>query len=308
MNYKSFVYDLSVKEKDELLHTCDKIPPKCPIIGEVEYYKWRFENFMQRHDGCLHEPPVYYFGPLKVIQEKKESTSLDRLLDKITPNTSDWDINPIDAAQGIKEILVPLKLKEELDNIQKKVNNYEKGGRKVKPIIYESYGYKYCYAFDKLLYPHLTEKGQEWERYALKSLQQYMEKGLVNKNWKARNNKDFNKKYRFHQGGMEEFYNNIELRNEQFKEFAFATHPDAYLDAGLRNLPVKDLILILLTPDIKEWTETNTWIQAWLVFKEVAPAKLIEYKNDAIDYINKVYEKGTQKYKEAMEFLEQLFR
>jgi long-subunit acyl-CoA synthetase (AMP-forming) len=63
-----------------------------------------------------------------------------------------------------------------------------------------------------------------------------------------------------------------------FRKFAFATHPDAYIKAGITNLPLTDLILITSTPDLAEWWEEDTRVQAIIVAKKMAEEKLKQIK------------------------------
>ncbi|WP_231110374.1 hypothetical protein [Burkholderia territorii] len=48
----------------------------------------------------------------------------------------------------------------------------------------------------------------------------------------------------------------------KFKEFAFKTHAMAYLDGGLADLPIMDLVRIGARPNIREWGDGRTWGQA----------------------------------------------
>jgi len=105
------------------------------------------------------------------------------------------------------------------------------------PIYYLNYGYKYCVRFGTELHPKLSAQGQLWLANARRLLQVYMEQGL------ARNMA-------------------IELDSERFKKFAFDTHPDAYWNAGLGNVPLSDKWKIVWTPDGAEWKEWGTWKQA----------------------------------------------
>ncbi|MCD8031650.1 MAG: hypothetical protein LUF85_12735 [Bacteroides sp.] len=66
---------------------------------------------------------------------------------------------------------------------------------------------------------------------------------------------------------MNEFYTDIELNNSRFRKFAFATHSNAYLDAGLVRLPLSDKIKIATTPEIKEFLDPETWKQIWEVLE-----------------------------------------
>jgi hypothetical protein len=54
----------------------------------------------------------------------------------------------------------------------------------------------------------------------------------------------------------------LELDDQSFTAFAFGTHPDAYWEAGLYDIPLWDKILIGLTPDKVEWLSKRTRDQA----------------------------------------------
>lgn len=68
---------------------------------------------------------------------------------------------------------------------------------------------------------------------------------------------------------MKKYYTDIELDNDRFQEFAFATHPDAYNPKEMKKLPVDDLIKILTTPDFKEWLGADTWKQALIMARNL---------------------------------------
>ena len=104
------------------------------------------------------------------------------------------------------------------------------------PDYYLEYGLKYCLRFTEETYPNLSLKGQAWLEKARCNLQRMMEQGL-------QNNPE------------------LELDSKQFREFAFDTHPKAYLDAGLADLSLSDWYEIAKTPDIKEWGSWETWEQ-----------------------------------------------
>ncbi len=53
----------------------------------------------------------------------------------------------------------------------------------------------------------------------------------------------------------------LELDNQTFKDFAFNTHPLAYLDGGLAHLPPMDLIEITAQPRMQEWGSWGTYVQ-----------------------------------------------
>jgi len=68
----------------------------------------------------------------------------------------------------------------------------------------------------------------------------------------------------------------LELDDDNFKTFAFKTHPLAYLDAGLADLSISDLSKIGMQPNIQEWGDLRTLKQAgvsgWPVAKKKAHA------------------------------------
>jgi len=67
----------------------------------------------------------------------------------------------------------------------------------------------------------------------------------------------------------------LELESEIFRDVAFATHVDAYIDAGLADLPLSDLMKIGTMPNVEEFLDPNTWDQVIKVSEEVLP-ELIE--------------------------------
>jgi len=53
--------------------------------------------------------------------------------------------------------------------------------------------------------------------------------------------------------------NEVEQDDAAFMDFAFDTHPDAYWNAGLKDLSWLDKAKIATTPDLKEWKDKWTW-------------------------------------------------
>lgn len=95
------------------------------------------------------------------------------------------------------------------------------------PGYYLDYGDVYVRRFTEVLSPELSVEGQAWMVRARKNLQVAIEAEL------ARNPE-------------------IELDDEAFTAFAYATHSRAYLDAGLTRLPVDDLIRVAVTPNLRD--------------------------------------------------------
>jgi len=65
------------------------------------------------------------------------------------------------------------------------------------------------------------------------------------------------------------FYTGIECRNDDFRDFAFATHPDAYSPKDMQKLLCSDLMAIANTPAYKEWLSGATWEQAIIMGKNM---------------------------------------
>lgn len=91
------------------------------------------------------------------------------------------------------------------------------------PGYYRGYGDKYAKRFDKLK-PQLSKDGQQWLEKTKDLLQFKMESGLRDGKWKESNPEDLKKK-------------------------AFDSHSDAYLEAGLADLPQEDINKILTAVD-----------------------------------------------------------
>lgn len=219
-------------------------PPKAPaaIIGTCSYYKWRFENFMERHNACKHDPPDYYYGPMRKVEGGYGI--IDTINEWWTPS-----------------------LEEEMGNEQ--LTNYTRQHGTYKAVPSKSYGYKYCVRFTNVLMPTLSDDGKRWLTLAKQLLQEYMEAGVADMNFVSVRNKDYNSRYNLNsEKGLEKFYTKVENRNDEFRDFAFATHPDAYLDAGMTGIPISDKIKVSMTPDFKEWGSGKTWEQAMIVMEE----------------------------------------
>jgi len=177
------------------------------------------------------------------------------------------------------------------DYYQNRYDNYierhrfdSKSGGDNPPNYYLNYGFKYCSKFSKETMPKLSPQGKIWLNNTLKKLQKLMEQGIVQKNYKSDINISFNEEYLI--DGVNEFYTGIECRDEDFTQFAFATHPDAYTPKDFKNLTCNDLMEIGLTAK-DEFTGKyykETIYQAWLVAKELYKigdlSEVMEHCND----------------------------
>jgi Domain of unknown function (DUF4157) len=97
------------------------------------------------------------------------------------------------------------------------------------PSYYMGYGDKYAHRFTTVLSPKLSAKGQAWIWRTFTSLQLAMENKLI---------------------ADKAAFDVMEKDDNAFKKFAYSTHPKAYLEGGLHQLPVTDLVTIAKTPDI----------------------------------------------------------
>ncbi len=101
----------------------------------------------------------------------------------------------------------------------------------VPPDYYLSYGDRYIRRFTVRTRPLLSEPGQQWLDQTRVLLQVFLEDAI--------------------QADPAAFAV-LETDSPAFRRFAFETHPDAYWEAGLADLPIRDLILIFLTPDVAD--------------------------------------------------------
>jgi len=96
------------------------------------------------------------------------------------------------------------------------------------PDYYQNYGNKYLRRFKYGLRPQLSPAGQRWVDRTLVALQRKIEEK------RAKDPVAFDR---------------LEQNPEAFKEFCFDSHPDAYLEGGLKHLSLKEQAMIANTPD-----------------------------------------------------------
>ena len=99
------------------------------------------------------------------------------------------------------------------------------------PDYYLGYGEKYVSRFSSELFPKLSEKGKKWLISTRLNLQLAIENRL---------RKD------------PVAFSSLEENPKAFRKFAFETHPASYLDSGLADLPLGDLIKIAKMPEHKD--------------------------------------------------------
>ena len=128
------------------------------------------------------------------------------------------------------------------------------------PSYYVSYGYYYCSHYGRDLFPRLSTAGKEWLILARKFLQQNLEKGLA-QNMQGNSIKLSSEKAGNGNFSMDVPQYQLELDDDTFKDFAFKTHPLAYLDGGIAHLPPADLYNIARQPNLQEWGSWATYEQ-----------------------------------------------
>jgi hypothetical protein len=117
------------------------------------------------------------------------------------------------------------------------------------PRYYLQYGLKYAIRFTTALFDELSDEGKRWLLRARTNLQ------LAFENMILRSPADFDA---------------LEQDDEALQRFAFDSHPQAYLDAGLRQLPITDLVRIGLTPDLDDTLSMDGLSQIGAIAPEIA--------------------------------------
>ena len=136
------------------------------------------------------------------------------------------------------------------------------------PAYYMEYGQKYCDRFSSLGPKELTPEGLEWRDRTLKALQDSIE---------AKRMED--------PAGFAQ----LERDPEAFKKFAYDAHPDAYVDSGLYELPVQDLVKIGTTPDIKDLLSKDGVRQVIDALGKMSPGDVAKVAGESVkELINDV--------------------
>lgn len=139
------------------------------------------------------------------------------------------------------------------------------------PTYYRAYGYYYCSRFGAYLLPSMTSiVAKNWLKDARLYLQKYMDLGLGQNNIGteiqliSKLNEKANQKMSYKK-------QSIELDDKTFKTYAFSSHVPAYIDGGIENVPLEDLLRIISEPNIQEWMDVETMQQAIQVAEIVYP-------------------------------------
>ena len=98
------------------------------------------------------------------------------------------------------------------------------------PSYYLEYGDKCLHQF-RAVAPDLSHSGREWLESTLRLLQEAIEERLEHDRAE---------------------FDQLELDDQGFQDFAISTHAQAYIDGGIFTLPADDLWRILKTPDVTD--------------------------------------------------------
>ncbi len=120
------------------------------------------------------------------------------------------------------------------------------------PKYYEVYGNKYLHKFKYDTKYSLSSEGQKWLEKTLVNLQRSMEFAIQKTNGE------------------------IENDSNVFQDFAYRTHPAAYIDAGLFDLPISDLIKIGTTPDFGDLLKPSGLEQIIRVGREFVKQRVLK--------------------------------
>lgn len=118
------------------------------------------------------------------------------------------------------------------------------------PPYYLEYGDRYVRAFSALGPQDLSPEGLAWRDRTLKALQEAIET-------RAR--------------GKDAKFAELERDPKAFKDFAYATHAEAYLDSGLLDLPAQDLVKIMTVPELADLLNEAGLKQVFEVLEKVRP-------------------------------------
>lgn len=125
------------------------------------------------------------------------------------------------------------------------------------PDYYLQYGDKYCQKFSALGPQDLSPQGLQWRDATLKNLQEAIEQKRA---------------------ADPVAFAQLERDPQAFKSFCYGTHADAYLKAGLADLPAHDLLKIAMTPATKDLLGPDGLKTIWQILTHFHPHHLFGLK------------------------------
>jgi uncharacterized protein YqjF (DUF2071 family) len=143
------------------------------------------------------------------------------------------------------------------------------------PNYYLEYGLKYFRRFQALS-EKLTEAGKGWVVRTARLLQEAIE---------ARRKEDPTE------------FDVLEQESAAFQDFAYGTHPTAYLEGGLAGLPPEDILLIVNAPDAKDLL-TNEGIKqvvetALTAVAQNGPTRNVQFVEEAVVELSQYLKRRT---------------
>lgn len=129
------------------------------------------------------------------------------------------------------------------------------------PDYYLGYGHKYVKRFTLRLFPRLSTAGKRWLIKTRTNLHLAIERKLMT------DPKGFAK---------------LEKDGKALRKFGFDSHPRAYIDAGLLDLPIEDKVNISMTPDVTEFGDDDTQKQVLLVLAADLRKNLVRNARDGL--------------------------
>jgi hypothetical protein len=268
-----------VRPKVELSICNSQVPPAAPsMIGKCPYY------YQPLHGEYL---------------ETVEKVSVSSAWETVKAFATSWDPwKDKEVARRLLHRREQLIAPESTDTDWSRHGNFMMrhiGCGHKPPSYYVSYGYYYCSHYGRELFPKLSPAGKEWLVLARKFLQKNLEKGLA-QNMQGNVIKLSSQTAGNGQFSMDVPQYQLELDEGTFKEFAFKTHPLAYLDGGIAHLPLTDLCRITRQPSLQEWG-------SWATYEQVGKTGWGSAKTWASDSADAVSSGAEDMVNRALEFL-----
>ncbi|MCG8423081.1 MAG: DUF4157 domain-containing protein [Proteobacteria bacterium] len=143
-----------------------------------------------------------------------------------------------------------------------------RNGDRAAPPYYLDYGEKYANRFTQVLFPKLSGQGKHWLVRARLLLQLAIENRLLRD---------------------PPAFAELERDHDAFQRFCYDSHPNAYLDAGLRYLPMSDHIQIATTPDLGDLFTIDGLRQVGVVVPDIIGGYGDAIEDSADSFLDNLY-------------------
>jgi hypothetical protein len=144
------------------------------------------------------------------------------------------------------------------------------------PDYYLNYGQKYLEKFASLGPKDLSPAGLEWRDKTLKALQEAIE---------------------MKRAEDPAAFAQLERDPAAFKKFAYDSHPDAYVQSGLFNLPAQDLVKIATTPELRDLLGKDGIRQTIDVIGRLRPADLARIGGETLKELGRGIDEFRKNFK-----------